>query len=79
MSNKTCVGCRYMLHKDTFEVCTHTPETNTGYGMRKRKSMFPQGFLSIITAKLALSKTVVFTRTKPQKNIAPDLPTKTAN
>lgn len=24
MSNKTCVGCRYMLHKDTFEVCTHS-------------------------------------------------------
>lgn len=22
MSNKTCCQCRYMLHKDTFEVCT---------------------------------------------------------
>lgn len=24
MRNKTCVECRYMLHKDTFEVCTHS-------------------------------------------------------
>ena len=24
MSNKTCRECRYMLHKDTFEVCTHS-------------------------------------------------------
>ena len=24
MSNKTCGECRYMLHKDTFEVCTHS-------------------------------------------------------
>lgn len=22
MKNKTCKDCRYMLHKDTFEVCT---------------------------------------------------------
>ena len=24
MANKTCSDCRYMLHKDTFEVCTHS-------------------------------------------------------
>ena len=24
MSNKTCSECRYFLHKDTFEVCTHS-------------------------------------------------------
>ena len=24
MCKKTCVECRYMLHKDTFEVCTHS-------------------------------------------------------
>ena len=24
MNNKTCSECRYMLHKDTFEVCTHS-------------------------------------------------------
>ena len=24
MSKKTCGKCRYMLHKDTFEVCTHS-------------------------------------------------------
>lgn len=24
MNNKTCGECRYMLHKDTFEVCTHS-------------------------------------------------------
>ena len=24
MSNKTCGECRYMLHKDAFEVCTHS-------------------------------------------------------
>lgn len=24
LNNKTCGECRYMLHKDMFEVCTHS-------------------------------------------------------
>lgn len=32
MSNKTCVECRYMLHKDTFEVCTHSMTETSMFG-----------------------------------------------
>lgn len=32
MSKKTCGECRYMLHKDTFEVCTHSMTETSMFG-----------------------------------------------
>jgi hypothetical protein len=32
-NNKTCCECRYMLHKDTFEVCTHSMTETSMFGV----------------------------------------------
>ena len=33
MKTKTCGECRYMLHKDTFEVCTHSMTETSMFGV----------------------------------------------